>query len=792
MAEQNIVRGRIEFEGIVQGVGFRPFLHKLAEELGLPGWVLNSSAGVLMELEGPQPVIEDYIRRVREDSPALSRVLVSRVRYLPIAGFEGFAIKPSHREEGELTLLCPDVALCADCRRELLDPADRRHGYPFINCTNCGPRYTIVRALPYDRPLTTMAGFPLCADCRREYEDVADRRYHAQPVACAACGPRLWFVDASGQQLPGDALTEAARRLREGEVLAIKGLGGFHLACRADRDEPVLTLRRRKRRSFFKPLAVMVPDLAAARQLCRIDAVAADWLASTVSPVVLLPLLPETAGTLISKYVAPRLDRLGLMLPYTPLHELLLRETDVPLVMTSGNLSDEPIVADNERAIAGLESLVDGLLLNNRPIHARCDDSVLSADADGSYTVFRHSRGFSPYPLALPEAGPSVLALGGDLKTTFAASRRNFVFLSPHLGDGEHLATYSFFRETWEHYRALFGITPEAVACDMHPGYHTGRWAAELAEEYGVPLIKVQHHHAHLAALIAEYNLDGEQLAIVADGTGYGADGTLWGGEVFCGDARDYQRIAHLRPILLPGGDAAVREPWRIALALINEAAPEYLDAYGDSLVNGALAANAEMFFPGRISAAVDPEAERPDAPAVSLVCGMLGSRTATAPSSALGRLLDGLAALLGICLRTTYEGQAPMELEALLSTTPEPPDQSVPPVVHADSIDWAPLVRAILAADAARVDPGRWAWIVHKWVAEAFMQAVAGHPAAARTGRILATGGCLQNATLRRLWREACQQAGWALLTPRDIPAGDGGLALGMLKVAQVKLSLI
>jgi len=430
-----IVRGRIEFEGIVQGVGFRPFLHKLADKMGLKGWVLNSSSGVLLELEGQREQLEEYVRRVQHEGPELSRVLVARMRILPAMGFTGFEIKPSRREEGELTLLCPDVATCHDCQRELFDPQDRRYRYPFINCTNCGPRYTIVQSLPYDRPRTTMAGFPLCAGCRAEYEDLDDRRYHAQPVACAKCGPQLWLEDARGDKVAGDAIEEAARRLIAGETLAIKGLGGFHLACRADSDEAVLKLRERKRRSFFKPLALMVPSLKAAQQLCRLDEVAAQWLQSTVSPVVLLPAKPGVIGRAVSAYVAPRLDQLGLMLPYTPVHHLLMAAVPHPLVMTSGNLSDEPIVYDNAEAREKLSALVDGMLMHDRPIHMRCDDSVLSADADGRYTVFRHSRGFTPFPLALPDDGPSVLALGGDIKTTFAASRGHFAFVSPHLGD---------------------------------------------------------------------------------------------------------------------------------------------------------------------------------------------------------------------------------------------------------------------------------------------------------------------------------------------------------------------
>lgn len=780
------IRARIEFEGIVQGVGFRPFLHKLADSYGLAGWVLNTSAGVLMELEGTEQDIKQYVETVECDGPPLSRVLVARVRQLPLAGFTGFTIKPSRREEGELTLLCPDVATCDDCRRELFDPADRRFRYPFINCTNCGPRYSIVRGLPYDRPRTTMAEFELCAPCRAEYEDVADRRYHAQPVACSTCGPRLWFETGTGETLPVEAVGEAGQRLLAGEILVLKGLGGFHLACRADDDEAVLGLRRRKGRSFFKPLAVMVHDLAAARQLCEIEETAVGWLESPVSPVVLLPLLPAAVGQLVSPYVAPHLDRLGLMLPYTPLHHLLLSDVGVPLVMTSGNLSDEPIVGDNDTARQRLVPLADGLVLHDRPIHARCDDSVLSVDAPGSYTVFRHSRGFSPFPLALSEEGPPVLALGGDLKTTFAASRGHFAFLSPHLGDGESLATYAFFRATWEHYRELFHLEPRAIGCDLHPGYHTGRWAAELASELDVELHKVQHHHAHLAALQAEFSLKGQHVAIVADGTGYGSDGTLWGGEILAGDALECERLAHLRPIMLPGGDGAVREPWRIAMALIHQAAPEYEAIYMEQLLSGALAARARREFPARIADDADPLFHRPAARDVDLVQAMLASSTSLTPSSSLGRLFDGVAALLGVTLRTTYEGQAPMELESL-ARQPASSWTDDLRTDAADIIDWGPFVRDILTDSRSIRD---WARDFHRWAAAAFAAPALRYVQERGQDLLLATGGCLQNAILKDLLQVHCIDAGVRLVTHQDVPAGDGGLALGVLRIVQSRLT--
>ncbi len=781
------VRARIEYEGIVQGVGFRPFLHRLAQELQLPGWVLNSSAGVLLELEGRREQLEAFIARAVLEAPPLSRILVQRVRYLPALGFTGFNIKPSVEEAGALTLLCPDVAICPDCIRELFDPADRRYHYPFINCTNCGPRYTIVRDLPYDRPQTTMSSFPLCPDCLREYSAVDNRRYHAQPIACPQCGPQLWLESAAGRRVDGDPVARAAELLLDGAVVAIKGLGGFHLACRADLDDAVLLLRQRKQRSFFKPLAVMLPSLAAIRQVCEVDAAARDWLCSPQAPVVLLPLQAGASGAAISRYVAPHLDRLGVMLPYTPLHLLLLAAVGVPLVMTSGNLSAEPIVADNAGARAKLAMLADALLLHDRPIHARCDDSVLAADGAGGCTMLRHSRGFSPFPLALPDAGPSVLAFGGDIKTTFAVSRGRLAFLSPHLGDADQLATYQFFRETWEHYRRLFDLRPDAVACDLHPGYHTARWAAELAQELDVPLLKAQHHHAHLVSLLTERGLSGPLLALVADGTGYGADGAIWGGELLYGDANACQRLAHLRPIQLLGGDAAVREPWRIALALICDTAPERAEEYCAALVSGELERRMRQRLPGRLAAAVDPSWTAPEAHELRLALQMLRSGRQCVLSTALGRLFDGVAALIGLTLRTTYEGQAPMELEALLSAAPDQaPLTPLEYERHDSGLDWRPLVTCLLDAT---LPPAQASWLLHRWIAQGCMSALLASGKLGPQRQLLASGGCLQNTALRNLLAAACAQQGVALITHREVPAGDGGLALGVLRIAQARL---
>jgi hydrogenase maturation protein HypF len=776
---------RTEIEGIVQGVGFRPHLHRLATELDLAGWVLNTSSGVLLELEGPAACIDEFMLRARDEAPPLSRILVIRSIRLPSVGLSGFAIRPSIRHEDELTLLCPDVAVCGDCLRELFDPADRRYRYPFINCTNCGPRYSIVESLPYDRAATTMSEFEMCAECRAEFGDPRDRRYHAQPIACPRCGPRARYVSGEDSSERESALADTVALLLGGGIVAIKGIGGFHLACRADRDDVVLELRRRKRRSFFKPLAVMVRE----SQLEELFVVSRESLAlmqSPPSPIVLLPLRPEPDCCRLSEYVAPNLDRIGVMLPYSPLHHILLADCAVPLVMSSANLSDEPIIADNELALDRLRDICDGFLLHDRQIHARCDDSVIAPGEVEPPAMLRHSRGYSPFPLALQDDGPDILAFGGDLKTTFAASRGRFVFLSPHLGDGEHLETYSLFRATWDNYRSLFGLRPEAIACDLHPGYHTGRWAAELAQQYGIPLVRVQHHHAHMAALLAEYNLQGEQTAIIADGTGYGEDGTMWGGEVLRGSAAHCERLAHLRHIPLAGGDAAVKQPWRIALGLLHAAFPGAIPEYVARLIGKLTAPELHKQGSNEETAATSATV-LPDTTEVKAVIRMLDSGTNVVQTSALGRLFDGVAALLGICPVASYEGQAPMELEAVARL--HGPEGLVPPSLpdggQRGTIDWSGIVRECLKQSTV----SKSARLFHAWAARQFLHAALAATAPNQPEQLLGSGGCFQNSLFCAELHRLCDKRGIALVRHSLIPPGDGGLALGSLLIARDRL---
>ena len=707
-------RRRLVVTGVVQGVGFRPFVHGLATRYGLSGFVLNDRRGVVIEVEGPAGELDAFAAAVAAEAPPLARVMrVSSVRAEPL-GQRGFTIAPS--EGGTpATLVAPDAATCDDCLRELFDPADRRHRYPFINCTNCGPRFMIARSVPYDRVNTTMAGFAMCADCRREYDDPGDRRFHAEPIACPACGPRL--------SMP---LEDAVGRLRDGSIVAVKGLGGWHLACDATSEDAVATLRARKYREE-KPFAVMTADPHA---LCELNSADVELLESTERPIVLLPRRP---GAEVADSVAPGCPWLGMMLPYTPLHHLLVHDFGGPLVMTSGNRSDEPIAVDDDDARARLNGIADAFMSHDRPIHRRCEDSV----ARPAFLV-RRSRGFAPAPLDLSiEARVPIVAAGAELKSTFCVARGSQAFLSPHLGDLDGADAYGAFRADLELYLSMLGVRPEAVACDMHPDYLSTRWATEQ----GLPLDRVQHHHAHAAACLAEHGGLDEALALVFDGTGYGPDGTLWGGELLRCDLAEYQRVAHLEPVPLPGGEAAIREPWRMAGAYLERARrPVPFEDW--PLVRQSLDVNAPL-------------------------------------TSGMGRLFDAVAALLGVRDSVSYEGQAAIELEWLAGDGDAPPYRCT---VEGGTIAGSELVRAVyddLAAGRARTEI---AAAFHEGVAEAAAAAceLAGEP---RT--VVLSGGSFQNLRLLGATRRRLERRGFAVLTHRLVPPGDGGISFGQAAVA-------
>ncbi|MDQ4089679.1 MAG: carbamoyltransferase HypF, partial [Actinomycetota bacterium] len=569
-------RRRLRVTGTVQGVGFRPFVYRLAADLALAGWVGNDSLGVILEAEGPAPALDRLAERLVAEAPPLARIESVVADAVAPTGEAGFTVIDS-RDAGAPAVAVPvDVATCDDCLRELADPADRRFGYPFVNCTNCGPRYTIIRSIPYDRASTTMAGFVMCADCRREYEDPADRRFHAEPTCCPVCGPQLTMLAPDGGVLAkaGEALDTAVDLLRQGRILAVKGLGGYHLACDATDDAAVAELRRRKARDD-KPFALMV-DVSTARALCLLSPEAEEALASPRRPIVLAP--RRDRG--LAPGVAPNLPELGLMLAYTPLHHQLLAGVERPLVMTSGNLSDEPIAHDDSDALARLAPMVDAILTHDRPIHIRCDDSVVrSAAARPAVQMVRRSRGYAPEPIALPTpAHHHVLAVGAELKSTIAVVKGDNVVASHHIGDLEHLAAYRSFLQAVDHLCGLTGVTPQVVAHDLHPEYLSTKFAADL----DLPAVGVQHHHAHIASCLVEHGRTEPVLGVAFDGLGMGTDGTAWGGELLVADLDGFRRVGHLRPVALPGGDRAAREPWRMAIAWLAETlGSEAAERYG-------------------------------------------------------------------------------------------------------------------------------------------------------------------------------------------------------------------
>ncbi len=699
-------RRRLRARGVVQGVGFRPFVYRLAREHGLGGYVLNDGDGVLIEVEGGE--LDRFAVDLRSRAPALARIESLTSEIVEPLGEGEFSIVESVAS-GHAALIPPDVATCDECLRELFDPADRRYRYPFINCTQCGPRFTIVRAVPYDRPNTTMAGFPLCPGCRREYEDPLDRRFHAEPIACPVCGPQL--------SMP---LEEAAAVLDGGGILAVKGLGGYHLACDAADEEAVARLRARKHREA-KPFAVMSdePEL-----LVHVNSAELELLRSRERPIVLLRRVP---GAPVAESVAPGSPWLGVLLPYTPLHHLLYRDFGGPLVMTSGNLSDEPIAFEDDEARRRLGGIADAFLTHDRPIHRRCEDSVVRR----AFPV-RRSRGFAPSPLPLSCSRPLVAA-GAALKSTFCVATAEGAFLSPHLGDLDSEAAYRAFIDDLVLYLGMLDVTPELVACDLHPEYLATKWAHDQC----LPLVEVQHHHAHAAACLAEHREDGPALALIFDGTGLGTDGTLWGGELLRCDLASFERLAGLEPIPLPGGEAAIRQPWRVAAAHLERVGlpvpwPRW------STVRESLKANAPL-------------------------------------SSGMGRLFDAVAAVLGFDGEATYEGQAAIELEQLAGDEPAEPW----PWRFGDATDL--VTQCYLHVTSGR-EPA--------WISASFHETVAASAAAAcaevgTCETVVLSGGTFQNVRLLSSTRQRLEGFGFRVLTHRLVPPNDGGISYGQAAVA-------
>ncbi|PYQ39759.1 MAG: carbamoyltransferase HypF [Acidobacteria bacterium] len=726
-SESATQRLRITLRGAVQGVGFRPFVYRLATEMALTGWVLNSSSGLVVEVEGLPDQLTLFGRRLEGERPKASVVTIRESAWIPVEGSTCFEIHASHADQGKSVNVLPDLATCEDCRNELLDPANRRFQYPFTNCTNCGPRYTIVVDIPYDRPNTTMKDFVLCPQCREEYENPANRRFHAQPNACPICGP----------QLEG-TISETAQALLRGEIVGLKGIGGFQLLVDARQPAAVARLRQRKRREE-KPFALMMPSLAIAREYCEMSVAEVELLESQAAPIVLLHPNP---GTDIAGNVAHCSPYLGVMLPYSPLHHLLMKECPFPLIATSGNLSDEPIAICNEEAASRLKNIADHFLMHDRPIVRACDDSVVRLTR-GRAGILRRARGYAPLGILVGRDLPPVLALGGHLKNTVAIAVGRDVFLSQHIGDLETLEARQAFERAIADLCRLYSFKPEAVVCDLHPDYASTHWA----ESSGLPVIRVQHHQAHVAACAAENHVEGPYLGISWDGTGYGLDGAIWGGEFFRVQGKRYERVAHLRPFGLPGGDAAVRQGWRSAASLMYE-----------------VLGKEQVFLESKGTAVSEAR-----------IVYMLDRGVNVVPTTSVGRLFDAVASIVGVARENRFEGHAAMLLENEIGTLRT--EEAYP----LSSGDWAPLVSGVMQDSRAGVPVSRIAARFHNalvnWIVEVAEQV--------KEKQIVLSGGVFQNRYLTERAAAVLESRGFVVYTHRQVPPNDGGIALGQAVMA-------
>ncbi|MDD5284450.1 MAG: carbamoyltransferase HypF [Desulfuromonadaceae bacterium] len=779
-------------QGIVQGVGFRPFVYRLAHELGLTGWVRNTPAGVLLEIQGPENLLTAFDDAVQNSLPPLAVITSHTSRDIPTIEEDSFRILPSAEGEADIQI-APDSAICSDCLRELFDPTDRRFRYPFITCTNCGPRYSIITGTPYDRPKTTMADFPLCPECLREYNDPLDRRFHAQPIACHSCGPQVRLVKSPSPTLPllgrehcsstqrgevgrgEDAINQAISLLQQGSILAIKGIGGYHLAVDACNHDAVRQLRLRKKRDE-KPFAVMAQSLEEARKLALMNEMEERLICSPETPIVIVR---KRSGSPVSSLVAPDNGWVGVMLPYAPLHHLLFMGTekvlDFPLqpstlnlqpsftalVMTSGNISDEPVAFEDRDALNRLSGIADYFLIHDRPIHIRSDDSVMRV-FQGRPLFYRRARGYAPRAVKLPFQVEPLLAVGAELKNAVCIAKGDRAFLSQHIGDLQNISSYDSFCHTIEHLSCILEIRPSIIAADLHPDYLSSRFA----EDSGRPFIKVQHHHAHLASCMAENGLDGDVIGVIFDGTGYGSDGTIWGGEFLVGGYDGYCRAAHFRETPLPGGDAAVREPWRMAMSYLHQ-------AYGDAAfrldhpVARQLPAEEQGIF-------------------TTMLCRGLNSPM----TSSCGRLFDAVAALLNLRHKVSYDGQAAIELEALAETVEDVVAVSYRYTIlfHDEGpaeLDFSPMFREILADMNAGIPITIIALRFHTTIASATTDICLNISGSSGLDRIILSGGVFQNRLLTELVYTALVKRGLQVFTHRLVPPNDGGIALGQTAIA-------
>jgi hydrogenase maturation protein HypF len=759
MAEiSSIHLSRISVRGVVQGVGFRPFVYQLAARHNLRGWVCNTSEDVKIEVEGEAKSIESFVKDLREQAPPLAHIEGMTVTEGPAVNYDKFEILRSVAEEGKYQLVSPDIATCRDCLEEIFNPDDRRYRYPFTNCTNCGPRFTIIKDIPYDRPNTTMKSFHMCPECRREYENPLNRRFHAQPNACPVCGPQLELRLAPGTRVDcEDVIKKASELLKSGQIVGVKGLGGFLLACDATSEAAVNRLRQRKQRPG-KPLAVMVAGMDEVRQHCEVDAVEEKLLLSPGSPIVLMKWKVDSN---ITRAVAPGLKYLGVMLPYTPLHHLLLRETGRPLVMTSGNLSEEPIAKDNGEAVKRLNHIVDYFLMHNRDIYARYDDSVMLVE-QGIPRFVRRARGYAPYPIRLPFQSKQILGCGAEEKNTFCLTRDNYVFVSQHIGDMENLETLEHYVNTIGLYEKLFRIEPEIIAHDMHPEYLPTKYAKELAEKEKIRLVPVQHHHAHIASCLADNGVKGPVIGVSLDGTGYGTDGNIWGGEFMTADLKKFERLAHLEYLPLAGGAQAIRKPYRTAIG--------YLLALGIGLDK-----NLPMF-------------KYVNQSELEIIKEQVAKSVNAPLTSSMGRLFDAVAALTGVRGIIEYEAQAAIDLEMLAYIASG--ETGVYPFTLEEQnglnvIKLRDLLVSVIADILKKTPEAVIAARFHNTVAQMILKTCETIASKTDLKRVALSGGVFQNRLLTRITLPLMESAGFEVYTHRQVPCNDGGISLGQVVIA-------
>jgi hydrogenase maturation protein HypF len=755
-------RRRFAVHGVVQGVGFRPFVWNLASRLRLGGWVRNTSGAVIIEVEGERAVIETFATLLCSEAPRLARIESVGTATIDTTGARGFEIVESRAVEGEYQPIAPDAATCPECVSDVLTPGNRRYGYPFTNCTNCGPRFTIIEDIPYDRPLTTMRQFTMCEACNREYQDPRDRRFHAQPNACPECGPRLWYADAGSVEIAGDPIDLAAASIDWGEIIALKGLGGFQVCCDATSGAAVTRLRHRKHRPA-KPFAVMCADIAAVRRFCVVSDEEAALLEGSVRPIVLLRRRHDTGTSHVADSVAPGMAELGVMLPYTPLHHLLVRAVSVPLVMTSGNVSEEPIAKDNDEALRRLGTIADRFLLHDREIYARYDDSVVRV-VDGRPRMIRRARGYCPLPIRVAARDDNVLALGAHLKNTFCVLHAGNAFAGPHVGDLDSPQTLGHQDEALRTYLRLFRTDPTIVAADLHPDYASTR-LAQAWWDSGAREVRVQHHHAHIASVLAEHGLRGNVLGVAFDGVGLGPDHSIWGGEFLLCDERESRRIGHIASVRQPGGDACARDGWRMAIAYLaaarelHEAPPDW---FGET--DGA-----------------------PDSRQWRLVSRVAASTTAPVSTSA-GRLFDAVASLIGVAHISTFEAEAAMRLEALAMSAGALSDVDALDVSFEGDpviLDTVELVRTLVEARRRGVPTALLAAMFHESLARGIANVCVHLSGQLGVQRVALSGGVFQNALLLGRVERLLRERDLFVYTNHEVPANDGGISLGQALIA-------